>query len=110
MIPLAGTMAVILSFLTHPVASEARGPLAEAFALGGGIVAREWTWVDEIGTTVFTARGPAEQVAAFQPGDPPSECPDCVLMSSVAFGEPESALSAPAATDQPAGPQAGESR
>lgn len=107
MIHLAGTLAAILSFMTHPAPSEAAGAAGSA-ADGPGLVTREWSWPGDEGTTVLTARGPAAQVSAFEPGDPPSRCPDCVLMSSVAFGKPEGA--APADADKPVKALAGPDR
>lgn len=101
MIHLAGTLAVILSFLTHPMPSRAADSTTDGPAPDQGVVTREWSWTDDDGVTVLTVRGPAEQVAGFEPGDPPSQCPDCILMSSTAFEAPEGDVAVPYDADQP---------
>ena len=110
MIHLPGTLAVILAFWTHSVASGGEDSPADGSTPEQGVVTREWRWADGGGITVFTAQGPAEQVAAFEPGDPPSRCPDCVLMSSFAFPEPDASASVAVTPDQPADPSGDRSR
>lgn len=92
MIHLAGTLAAFLAFLANPTASAAEVLPTGDIAQEEGSSTREWHWTVDQALTILTAQGPADQVAAFEPGDPTSECPDCVLMSSVAFEEPEDAL------------------
>lgn len=99
---LAGTLAVLLATLSLPTTIDAGGSSADGLAPEQDLVTREWTWADAEGVTTFTAQGPADQVAAFEPGDPPSRCPDCMLLSSVAFGELEGAASPAIDPDPPA--------
>ncbi len=89
MIHLAGTLAILLAALTQPAPAEAAGSSTDAPAPEQGLVTREWSWADDGGVTVLTVQGPADQVAQFEPGDPPTQCPDGTMMSSVAFGQPE---------------------